>query len=92
MSNISQMGLDREVMNVVEYVSEKSKMWLYHTHELTVEPFTAKGYPYVSFEIYIDGHHEGYVPVKFDEFADEQSVREKVFSGAVDLILDYLYH
>ena len=92
MSNISQMGLDREVMNVVEYVSDKAKAWLYHTHVLTIEPFTAKGMPYISFDIYIDGHDEGYIPVKFDEFANGEDVREKVLSGAIELILDYLYH
>jgi len=91
MSNISQ-SLEREVVRVAKDVEEASKAWLYNTHKLMVEPFTTKNYPYVSFEIYINGHHEGYVPVKKEEFADGLAVRKKVLNGAIDLILDYLYH
>jgi len=88
----NSQSLEGEVQAVVEYVEDKAQMWLYHTHKLTLEPFSAKGYPYVSFEVYINGHDEGYVPVKMEEFADGQAVREKVLNGVIDLILDYLYH
>ena len=93
----SQDWLSPSERAVVESIAREAEgvqgKYLFHyTHKLTIEPFTARHYPYVSFEMAIDGHHAGYVPIPIAELADVESVRKKVINGAISVILDYLYH
>jgi len=86
----SERAVVEEIAREAEGVQGK---YLFHyTHKLTIEPFTARHYPYVSFQILIDGRDFAYVPIPIAELTNIEYVRNEVINGVISAILDYLYH